>query len=59
MMAELKTRQELEEEIKELEALYRRMLPEHLVCLKCLTLYKKDDSDRLQMCYCDWESDRF
>lgn len=58
-MAELLTRDELDRTIEELKQLRLKMTAAtNLCCVKCMTLYVEGDSRR-NICYCDFESDRY
>lgn len=57
-MASLSTKEELEQEIKALQAALALMVsPEQRVCLKCKAIYVRDGGRN--QCYCDYESDRY
>jgi sialic acid synthase SpsE len=55
IMAVLSTRNELDEEIKQLQDVRKLMMPDQLVCLKCKTIYPAEERSS---CFCDYESDR-
>lgn len=61
-MADLLTVAEVDERIAALQKLRAQMLPTSRACIKCDTLYAPEGETRAfgrNMCYCDWESDRY
>ena len=55
-MAHILSIQELDEKIKELQALRDQMDEKAKVCLTCLSIYRNAEERRHVRCYCDYDA---